>query len=180
MWFASPAAGLPSRAIMELPPCVETSDVPSALLNRLSAQRNKLRRHLHRTRDKAVIDKNRGVAIPACRVVKPGYKSPDSCDEYPFASTVEGASNSTYDYSVELIPVKDNCSSGSRLGVWYQRHRIRERSPFWVDVIVKGATRPSSGLPGIVVTNPFPDEALDYATCTVDGIGDNIPGPVVP
>ncbi|WP_031166939.1 DNRLRE domain-containing protein [Streptosporangium roseum] len=137
-------------------------------------------RCLHRTRDKAVIDKNRGVAIPACRVVKPGYKSPDSCDEYPFASTVEGASNSTYDYSVELIPVKDNCSSGSRLGVWYQRHRIRERSPFWVDVIVKGATRPSSGLPGIVVTNPFPDEALDYATCTVDGIGDNIPGPVVP
>ncbi|MGV9772760.1 hypothetical protein [Streptosporangium sp. NPDC003464] len=79
-----------------------------------------------------------------------------------------------------VIPVKDNCSSGSRLGAWYQRHRIRELSPFWVDVIVQGATRPSSGLPGIVVTNPFPDEVLDYATCTVDGIGDNIPGPVVP
>ncbi|MFD8531388.1 hypothetical protein ACFV0L_28605 [Streptosporangium canum] len=91
MWFVPPAAGLPSKTIMELPPCVETGDVPSELLN-----------------------------------------------------------------------------------------RIRERSPFWVDVIVKGATRPSSGLPGIVVTNPFPDEALDYATCTVDGIGDNIPGPVVP
>ncbi|MGW3362334.1 NucA/NucB deoxyribonuclease domain-containing protein [Streptosporangium canum] len=90
MWFASPAAGLPSRTIMELPPCVETDDAPSELLNRLSAQRNELRRRLHRTRDRAVIDKNRGVAVPACRVVKTGYKSPDSCDEYPFASTVEG------------------------------------------------------------------------------------------
>jgi hypothetical protein len=135
---------------------------------------------LHRTLDRAVIDRNRGIAIPACRKIKPGYKSPDSCDEYPFASTIEGAYSPVHEYSVRLIDVKDNCSSGSRLGVWYQRNRIRERSPFWVDIKLPGQSRPVSGAPGVVVSNPFPDEVLDFNGCTVDGIGPNIVGPPGP
>jgi DNA-binding transcriptional MerR regulator len=36
------AAGLPSRAIVELLPCVETGDVTPALLDRLSAERGRI------------------------------------------------------------------------------------------------------------------------------------------
>ena len=36
------SAGLPSRAIVELLPCVETGDVTPALLDRLSAERNRI------------------------------------------------------------------------------------------------------------------------------------------
>ncbi|MGP3964982.1 hypothetical protein ACTWPT_54420 [Nonomuraea sp. 3N208] len=82
-----------------------------------------------------------------------------------------------HDYSVRLIAVKDNCSFGSRLGVCYQRNRIRERSPFWVDIKLAGQSRPVSGAPGVVVTNPFPDEVLDSNDCTVDGIGPEHRGP---
>ncbi|MFI5984066.1 hypothetical protein ACIBEA_24665 [Streptomyces sp. NPDC051555] len=36
------AAGVPSRAIVELLPCVETGDVTPALLDRLSAERSRI------------------------------------------------------------------------------------------------------------------------------------------
>ncbi|WP_373561139.1 MerR family transcriptional regulator [Streptomyces sp. OV198] len=36
------SAGLPSRAILELLPCVETGDVTPALLDRLSAERDRI------------------------------------------------------------------------------------------------------------------------------------------
>ena len=90
---------------------------------------------LHRTLDKARQDANRDdVAVPQCKIIKPGYKKPDSCDEYPFATTMEGAASTTNDYSVRIVLLKDNCSSGARTGVFYTRNRIRQYSPFWVDV----------------------------------------------
>jgi hypothetical protein len=110
------------------------------------------------------------VAIPQCRVIKPGYKSPDSCDEFPFASTIEGAASTVNDYSVRLIPGRDNCSSGARTSVFYQRNRIRQFSPFWVDVILPGTSRPVSGAVGNIVTDPFPEEIEDFDLCTIDGI----------
>ncbi|MFB9529255.1 NucA/NucB deoxyribonuclease domain-containing protein [Nonomuraea roseola] len=134
---------------------------------------------LHRTRLSSTIDGNRAVAIPMCRTVYGSYKSPDSCDEFPFASTREGAASTSNQYSVELIDVKDNCSSGSRLGVWYRRNRIREGSPFAVDVIPFGQTRPISGAPGVVVTDPLPDEADYFDRCTIDGVGEFV-GPIQP
>ncbi|WP_204054503.1 NucA/NucB deoxyribonuclease domain-containing protein, partial [Planomonospora parontospora] len=134
---------------------------------------------LHRTRINSTISNNRAVAIPMCRTLWSGYRSPQSCDEFPFASTHEGAASTSNQYSVELIDVKDNCSSGSRLGVWYMRNRIREGSPFAVDVIPFGQTRPISGAPGVIVTDPLPDEADYFDRCTIDGVGEFI-GPIPP
>ncbi|MCC5578951.1 hypothetical protein IMZ11_25320 [Microtetraspora sp. AC03309] len=124
---------------------------------------------LHRTRDTAIHKKNRDVAIPAC-LAQRAYTRPESCDEYPFATTLEGAGSGPH-FSVKIMHESDNCSSGSRLSVFYQRHRIRERSPFWVDVIQKGHTRPASGAPGIVATEAiFPEEILDLRGCGIDGV----------
>jgi hypothetical protein len=74
------------------------------------------------------------------------------------------------DYAVRIIKGKDNCSSGSRTSVFYQRNRIRQFSPFWVDVILPGASRPVSGAAGNIVTDPFPEEIEDFGLCTIDGI----------
>ncbi|WP_417553883.1 NucA/NucB deoxyribonuclease domain-containing protein [Microbispora sp. NBC_01189] len=117
-----------------------------------------------------MIDQNRNVAIPTCRNQIRRYTSPDSCDEFPFASTYQGASRAGISYSVDLIDVKDNCTSGSRLGAWYQRNRILDDDPFWVDVIRKRETVPASGAPGLIASDPTPEEILDYDGCTVDGV----------
>jgi hypothetical protein len=106
-----------------------------------------------------MIDDNRNKhAVPACRKYKPNYKKPDSCDEFPFASTLEGAANTTYDFSVQIIKLKDNCASGSRTKWFYLRHRIRHNTSYWVDVIMPGQTSPISGALGTVVRDPLPDE----------------------
>lgn len=114
---------------------------------------------LHRTTTESVIDDNRNKhAVPACRKYKPNYKKPDSCDEFPFASTLEGAANTTYDFSVQIIKLKDNCASGSRTKWFYLRHRIRHNTSYWVDVIMPGQATPVSGALGTVVRDPLPDE----------------------
>ena len=126
---------------------------------------------LHRTRDPDRQMANRDDhAIPACRKIKPGYRHPDSCDEFPFATTLEGAASTTNDFSVRIIPHRDNCSSGSRTGAFYLRNRIRDHSPFWVDVILPGESRPVSGAEGVVVSDPFPEEIVNFNLCTFDGI----------
>ncbi|NJP90415.1 hypothetical protein HCN51_13285 [Nonomuraea sp. FMUSA5-5] len=64
-----------------------------------------------------------------------------------------------------------------RLSACYQRNRIRERSPFWVDVIQLGHSRPASGVPGIVATEAlYPEEISDFRGCGIDGV-DNPIGP---
>ncbi|GGO24523.1 hypothetical protein GCM10010116_49340 [Microbispora rosea subsp. aerata] len=114
---------------------------------------------LHRTRSQSVIDQNRNdYAIPTCRMQKSGYKSPDSCDEFPFASTIQGAAHPTFDFSTNIINVRDNCASGSRTRVFYDRHRVRDNMAFWVDVIRPGKSIPESGAPGVVVQELLPEE----------------------
>ncbi|MER6178409.1 hypothetical protein [Streptosporangium sp. NPDC001681] len=50
-----------------------------------------------------------------------------------------------------------------------------------MDIIEKGKTAPTGGAPGVVVTDPLPEELpeLDHGICTIDGIGDII-GPIPP
>jgi hypothetical protein len=126
---------------------------------------------LHRTTDATVHKKNRDIAIPTCTNQIRAYTSPDSCDEFPFASTAEGAASTTNDYSVAIIHGKDNCSSGAQTSVFYQRHRIRHMTSFWVDIIPPGATQPTSGAPGEVISDFLPEEEEELASdlCTVDG-----------
>ncbi|MGW4464827.1 DNRLRE domain-containing protein [Micromonospora sp. NPDC004704] len=79
------------------------------------------------------IKNNRDLAIAACNRIWGTNR--DSCDEYPFASTKEGALTGPLSYSVDEIPLKDNCASGSRLGWFYQKHRILPGDPFFVQIV---------------------------------------------
>ncbi|ATW52340.1 hypothetical protein CGZ69_00285 [Streptomyces peucetius subsp. caesius ATCC 27952] len=48
----------------------------------------------------------------------------EQCDEYPFASTLEGAGNPKPDFSVKSIPAKDNRVAGGMLRKYYVDDRI--------------------------------------------------------
>ncbi|WNO76920.1 NucA/NucB deoxyribonuclease domain-containing protein [Streptomyces sp. AM8-1-1] len=88
---------------------------------------------LHRTVDSKRIDKNRAAAVKQCkRYWGPNYTSGDKeCDEYPFASTYEGAAESEYDpevtkfnFSAKPIPKADNQAGGQILKSYYGKNRI--------------------------------------------------------
>ncbi|WP_433509238.1 NucA/NucB deoxyribonuclease domain-containing protein [Nonomuraea sp. CA-143628] len=65
-----------------------------------------------------------------------------SCDEYPFASTHEGSASAGYNISVAIVECRDNNMAGALLNAWYDRQRILEKDPFWVDATKKGDTPP--------------------------------------
>ncbi|MGL5927402.1 MAG: NucA/NucB deoxyribonuclease domain-containing protein [Dermatophilaceae bacterium] len=48
----------------------------------------------------------------------------EQCDEYPFASTVEGAGNPFWDFSVKAVPQRDNSIAGNQLGRYYVDDRV--------------------------------------------------------
>ncbi|SNT57716.1 Deoxyribonuclease NucA/NucB [Streptosporangium subroseum] len=105
-----------------------------------------------------------------CRSLWATCQYPDSCDEYPFASTKEGAASTPSNYSVELIKLEDNCASGSRLGWFYQQNRIipehrNDRglmagTPFYVSVVTSGPSNPKgpSTPDGLPLSERFCDE----------------------
>ncbi|MBN6058405.1 DNRLRE domain-containing protein [Nonomuraea sp. RK-328] len=97
----------------------------------------------------------------ACRKVprptSPALKSP-SCDEYPFASTHEGLHKAGINFSVAWVEGPDNCSGGAKLVDWYQKNRILEGDPFWVDVVKKGSPPPPD-----VVQSDTSD--FDFSAC---------------
>lgn len=88
---------------------------------------------LHRTVTRARIDKNRAAAVKQCkRYWGPNYTSGGkACDEYPFASTYEGAAQADEDpeaikfnFSVKPIPRDDNQAGGLFLQNYYAKNRI--------------------------------------------------------
>lgn len=54
----------------------------------------------------------------------PPDTSVDQCDEYPFASTLEGAAHPSWDFSVKAVPKSDNASAGGMLQQYYLNDRI--------------------------------------------------------
>lgn len=59
----------------------------------------------------------------------------DSCDEYPFASTRNGAWKHPYPYSRrDHVRLSDNRIAGSFLGGFYSRQRVIDGDPFYVFV----------------------------------------------
>lgn len=95
---------------------------------------------LHRTQDPALIQAHRDVAIPTCQYYWPNYTQDGSeCDEFPFASTLEGATDAD-NFSVEPISKSDNASGGGVMSSFYTYRRIiaddtdKVNDPFWVDV----------------------------------------------
>ncbi len=94
---------------------------------------------LHRTADGTLIDAHRATAVNACNTYFPGYAAHGlDCDEYPFASTVEGADDNLQNYSVDPIDDSDNRSAGGILGAFYTGRRIlgadETNDPFYVTV----------------------------------------------
>ncbi|MCX2927903.1 hypothetical protein [Streptomyces sp. NEAU-W12] len=89
---------------------------------------------LHRTVSATRIDKNRAAAVKQCkRYWGANYTQGGKleCDEYPFASTYEGAAEPEYDpevkkfnFSAKPIAKDDNQAGGSILKSFYAKNRI--------------------------------------------------------
>ncbi|MFD7629323.1 ricin-type beta-trefoil lectin domain protein [Streptomyces sp. NPDC059851] len=89
-----------------------------------------------------VSKRNESAKDKACRnMVKgdPTYQ----CDEFPFASTMEGA-GSGHNFSVRYVPQKANGSAGGKLAAWYARDRILHGDQFQVFVENHGKLMPGS------------------------------------
>ncbi|MFF2189916.1 NucA/NucB deoxyribonuclease domain-containing protein [Streptomyces sp. NPDC058155] len=65
---------------------------------------------------------NRTAKDRACRGLSPG--TGEQCDEFPFASTKEGAGRGDGNFSVRYVPQTDNSTAGARLSAWYGKDRI--------------------------------------------------------
>ena len=107
---------------------------------------------LTRTRDTSEINRNRRTSNARCKrdfgpapasvpdacpiVVDPDLdEGPCDCDEFPFASSHEGADQKLETrYSVRRIPQSDNRSAGGSLGEFYRKQRVIKEDPFWVAV----------------------------------------------
>jgi Deoxyribonuclease NucA/NucB len=80
--------------------------------------------------------KNRSTAVATCARTWPNYgKSGKDCDEFPFATTYEGAAQSVYEhgvpanmYSARALTSADNQKAGNALGVWYGADRLLDWS----------------------------------------------------
>lgn len=62
------------------------------------------------------------------------------CDEYPFRSTVEGAANPDWDFSVKAVNRSQNRSAGASLGIYLDADRIlyRDADAFYVEIVDSG------------------------------------------
>lgn len=108
------------------------------VINHITTAEETLRHHwgwkghgpaLSRTTNKSLKAKNNRVA---CHSENSPQLSPgQSCDEYPFASTYEGAANNS-DYSAVAVNAAQNSFAGTRLATFYQNNRIIDHDNFWV------------------------------------------------
>jgi hypothetical protein len=86
---------------------------------------------LHRTTDATLIAANRAKACPRSLPRPSGH----SCDEYPMASTREGASSGG-PYSARMLNAAQNTMAGgnSYLNGTYTKNRVLGGDAFWVSV----------------------------------------------
>ncbi|MFF4828885.1 NucA/NucB deoxyribonuclease domain-containing protein [Streptomyces sp. NPDC001312] len=79
--------------------------------------------------------KNRNTAAMdrACATIKPSNTDGLDCDEYPFASTWEGAGSGP-NFSVKYLDSTQNRSAGSQLGDWYTKDGILHKDSFYVAI----------------------------------------------
>ncbi len=79
-------------------------------------------------------DDNRAVVRSVCATIQsnPG----EECDEFPFASTWEGAAmNDQKNFSVRYVNATENGNAGTDLASWYGSSRILHNDKFGVDII---------------------------------------------
>lgn len=61
----------------------------------------------------------------------------NDCDEYPLASTYQGAATANGNYSARVMPGWDNQNLGRRIGNWYGTQRILHDDPYYI-ILVRG------------------------------------------
>ncbi|MEU1106634.1 NucA/NucB deoxyribonuclease domain-containing protein [Streptomyces tibetensis] len=84
--------------------------------------------YLTRLTDRRKIKENRDKACPTSLVRPPGK----SCDEYPFASTWQGAKHSGGDFSRRMVNARQNTDAGKALKGFYTYSRVLEGDRFLV------------------------------------------------
>jgi hypothetical protein len=98
---------------------------------------------LHRTTNSAIQTANGNTACPPSKKPRPGGTTPrayyppppGSCDEYPFASTYEGASlTQKPDWGTATVPVAQQSAQGGYISSFYQSQRVLDGDAFWVVV----------------------------------------------
>ncbi|MFJ5635161.1 NucA/NucB deoxyribonuclease domain-containing protein [Streptomyces goshikiensis] len=81
------------------------------------------------------VQDNRRVRTAACNVLSPGgAPAGQDCDEYPFASTWEGAGVGDGNYSVRWLNSRENNNAGTLLSQWYGSQRVIGRELFYLEV----------------------------------------------
>ncbi|MEV2270481.1 DNRLRE domain-containing protein [Nonomuraea africana] len=68
----------------------------------------------------------------------PNYPAPApwmNCDEYPFASTIQGAASAKGHYSLRAVNAKQNRDQGNALLAFYAHYRVGSYNPFWVAIV---------------------------------------------
>jgi hypothetical protein len=84
--------------------------------------------YLTRLTDRSKIKENRDKACPTSLQRPPGK----SCDEYPFASTWQGAKHSGGDFSRRMVNARQNTDAGQALKGFYTYSRVLEGDRFLV------------------------------------------------
>lgn len=133
---ANPAATVPARPDKFLR---GAGTNPDDTLRRLAGAKN------DELRQRA--DRNGDTARAFCRTpempAQPPTGGPFDCDEYPFASTYEGAAWYLYEvqselyerqYSVQWVNSGQNQEAGGRLNAWYETDRLLDGERFFVPI----------------------------------------------
>ncbi|MFE0147877.1 NucA/NucB deoxyribonuclease domain-containing protein [Nonomuraea sp. NPDC059007] len=58
----------------------------------------------------------------------------NSCDEYPFSSTIQGAANADGHFSVRAVNHRQNINQGHVLRSFYAHYRVGADNQFWVSI----------------------------------------------
>ncbi|MET8757520.1 NucA/NucB deoxyribonuclease domain-containing protein [Lentzea sp. NPDC004782] len=86
---------------------------------------------LHRLIDPTLQQRNRDVACPDSLPRPPGK----SCDEYPMASTWEGAATGVNNYSWRMIDEAQNSNGGNAMNTFYRNMRLLDWDAFYVGIV---------------------------------------------
>ncbi|MGI5491022.1 NucA/NucB deoxyribonuclease domain-containing protein [Microtetraspora malaysiensis] len=57
------------------------------------------------------------------------------CDEYPFASTKQGAGMQDANYSIQAVPKDENLLHGDALNRFYSDYHVVPGEEFWVKIV---------------------------------------------
>ena len=86
---------------------------------------------MNRLMDPAQQELNRQVACKGFIHNPPTVAGPDSCDEFPFASTMQGAWFQS-SYMVEHVPSAQNSTAGTYMNIFYSHENLINGDAFWL------------------------------------------------